>query len=89
MKKSQVRESNPQPSGQAPLQDFQSFLRSLNRNAITGWRWRKSGMISTVNICGRQYVTAEAVAEFKRRAEAGEFAKVHKAPARMKAEVAA
>jgi hypothetical protein len=58
-----------------PIQDFASFLRELGRDPITGWRWRKAGMIQTVNICGRQYVTAEAVAEFKRRAEAGEFAK--------------
>lgn len=87
--KAQVKTSILEPSGQAPLQDFASFLRSLDRNAITGWRWRKAGMIQTVNICGRQYVTAEAVAEFKRRAMAGEFAKVHKAPARMKGMVAA
>lgn len=34
----------------------------------------------TVNICGRQYVTDRGLAEFMRRAEAGEFAKKPKVP---------
>jgi len=42
---------------------------------ITAWRWRRRGWLKTVNICGRQYLTAAAIAEFNRRAEAGEFAK--------------
>ncbi len=68
----------------APIQSFATFLRSLDRDTVTGWRWRKAGMIQTLNICGRQYVTAEAVAEFKRRAEAGEFARDHKTPLKTK-----
>jgi hypothetical protein len=68
----------------ATIQSFASFLQALGRDPITGWRWRKAGMITTVNIAGRQYITAEAIAEFKRRAEAGEFAREHKTPLRRK-----
>jgi len=45
--------------------------------------------LETVNIAGRQYITDSAIAEFKRRAQAGEFAKEHKAPVRRKAEMGA
>ena len=41
---------------------------------ITAWRYRKRGWLRTVNICGRVYVSAEAIQAFMRRAEAGEFA---------------
>ena len=43
---------------------------------------RKKGWLTTVNIAGRQYLTDEAIAEFKRRSEAGEFAKKHTVPAK-------
>lgn len=45
---------------------------------------RRKGWLVTTNICGRLYLTAEAIAEFTRRAEAGEFAKIHVAPKRTK-----
>jgi hypothetical protein len=77
-------ESKPEPSGQPPIQSFASFLRTLGRNSITGWRWRKAGMIETINICGRQYVTGDAIARFTRRAEAGEFHREHKTPLKVK-----
>jgi hypothetical protein len=53
-----------------------------NSSRTTLWRWRELGWLQTVNIAGRQYVTPEAVAEFKRRAADGDFAKVHKTPKR-------
>lgn len=43
-------------------------------SAVTVWRFRKRGWITTINIAGRPYVTAAAAAEFERRATAGEFA---------------
>lgn len=49
---------------------------------VTLWRYRKLGWLSTVNICGKHYVPREAVAEFNRRAAAGEFAKVPNQPQR-------
>lgn len=48
--------------------------------STTTWRWRRAGWIKTINIQGRVYVSEEAIAEFRRRAEAGDFSKVHKAP---------
>lgn len=65
------------------------WLRSMGRNEITGWRWRKRGWIKTVNISGRQYVTVEAAQEFRRRAEAGEFSKDHIAPINFPGQTAA
>jgi len=52
---------------------------------VTAWRHRKKGWLKTVNIAGRVYLTTEAIAEFERRAEAGEFAKFHKTPSRAEA----
>jgi len=61
---------------------LQQWLADVGVTACTAWRWRKKGWLKTVNICGRQYLTQEAIEEFKRRAAAGEFAQVHKVPAR-------
>jgi len=47
---------------------------------VTAWRFRKRGWLKTVNIAGRVYVTDEAVKEFTRRAEAGDFAQEPKVP---------
>lgn len=47
---------------------------------VTLWRWRQHGWLKTINISGKPYVTAEGLADFKRRAEAGEFAKVAVVP---------
>jgi hypothetical protein len=62
------------------IQSLESFIRAMDRDMITAWRWRKKGWLETVNIAGRQYVTAEGIAKFKRRAEAGEFSQKHKTP---------
>jgi predicted site-specific integrase-resolvase len=66
---------------------------SLNRwvaqvgvTQVTAWRWRKHGWLKTVNIAGRQYLTQEAIEEFRRRAVAGEFAQEHKVPSRREVE---
>lgn len=44
------------------------------------WRWRKRGWLKTFNICGRQYVTADSIRDFRQRMERGEFAKELKPP---------
>jgi hypothetical protein len=59
------------PSG---LTALNKWRREVGINHSTAWRWRQKGWLETVNICGRQYVTSEAIAKFKRRAAAGEFA---------------
>jgi predicted site-specific integrase-resolvase len=58
------------------------WLDSVGITPCTAWRWRKKGWLKTVNICGRQYLTQEAIAEFTARAQRGEFSQVHKAPTR-------
>jgi len=68
--------------GEAPIKSLQSFCREIGVAPITAWRYRKRGWLQTVNIAGRQYLTAEAAAEFKRRALAGEFAKAVTGPKR-------
>ena len=57
------------------LISFNKWLADMGITSTTGWRWRKRGIIKTVNIYGRLYVSTDATAEFYRRAEAGEFAK--------------
>jgi hypothetical protein len=66
--------------GTAGLMALNTWLEKLGVTPITGWRWRKKGWIKTINICGRVYISLAAIAEFCRRAEAGEFEKEHKAP---------
>jgi hypothetical protein len=39
-------------------------------------------MLRTVNIAGRVYLTQAAISDFTRRAESGEFSKVHPTPRR-------
>ena len=58
------------------------WLAEIGVTACTAWRWRKSGMLRTVNIAGRVYLTQAAIQDFTRRAESGEFSKVHPTPRR-------
>ena len=62
------------------LVSFEKWLGEISKTSATGWRWRKRKWIETVNICGRLYVSRDAIAEFERRAAAGDFAQVHKTP---------
>jgi len=61
---------------------FDRWLKDIDKTPATGWRWRKRGWINTVNICGRVFVSRQAIADFERRAAAGEFAKQHITPKR-------
>ncbi len=64
------------------LVSFETWLREIDKTPATGWRWRQRGWIETVNIAGRLFVSREAIAEFEKRAAAGELSKVHKTPSR-------
>ena len=55
------------------LMSFNKWLGEIGVTSTTGWRWRKKGIIKTINIYGRLYVSRETIAEFYKRAEAGEF----------------
>lgn len=62
-----------------------AWLSSVGVQPVTAWRWRRKGWLTTVNICGRLYITRETIAEFERRAMSGEFAKESKSPRRKSA----
>ena len=78
--KTQAIESNGGAACGAPITTLQHFCRNMGIAPITAWRMRGKGWLQTVNIAGRPYITAEASAEFVRRATAGEFAKHHPSP---------
>lgn len=59
-----------------------TWAQRIGVQPITTWRWRRNGWLKTINIAGRVYVSEDALAEFTRRAEAGEFAKKHVVPVR-------
>lgn len=61
---------------------FDRYLESVSVTPTTGWRWRRRGWIKTVNIAGRVYVERSEIADFERRAAAGEFSQVHRTPVR-------
>lgn len=73
-----------QSNGADPSQlfSFDSWLRGRGLTRVTGYRYRKQGLIKTINIFGRLYVTRGEIKNFERRAIAGEFAKEVKTPAR-------
>src|ERR1019366_7186054 len=58
------------------------FWSRMGITRSTVWTWRRKGMITTINICGKLYITAKEIVEFNRRAEAGEFAEANHCPPR-------
>lgn len=71
-----------QPRAAAELFAQDRFAEDIGVTRETLWRWRRDGLLKTININGRHYVTAEEAADFKRRALAGQFAKAARRPAR-------
>jgi len=70
----------------APLAGMPKSLASLMDEMgvcrVTMWRWRRAGWLSTITIAGREYVTPDSLAEFNRRAMAGELAGTKNQPKR-------
>jgi hypothetical protein len=53
---------------------FDGWIKSLGRTRATGHRWRKTlPWLRVINIFGKNYISRETIAEFERRARAGEF----------------
>jgi predicted site-specific integrase-resolvase len=69
----------------AAIISLSKWLEQVGVTPCTAWRWRRKGWLKTVNICGRQYLTQEAIDEFHRRVVAGEFAQVPVVPSRKEA----
>lgn len=70
----QVNNTAPQATA-GNLVSYFGWLGTLGKTRTTGWRWRKSGLIQTVNIFGKLYVTRDEIARFEQRAMSGEFHK--------------
>jgi len=76
-----VHGSHPTQPTSSGLVAVRVFCRELNIAPSTHWRWERRGWIGpSHNIGGRKYHTTEQITEFKRRAEAGEFAANIKPP---------
>lgn len=57
------------------LRAAKAVCRDKGVSDTTLWRWVKRGWIQLVNVSGKSYVDLQSLAEFDRRAAAGEFAK--------------
>ena len=57
------------------MMSLDKFMEQTGLSPATLWRWRKKGMLATVNIYGRQYILRSEIARFNARAAAGEFAR--------------
>ena len=80
---------NPQPSTKhsttldaAPPTSVTRFLEISGLSPVTFWRMEKRGLIRTVRMAGRKYISAVEMFEFNRRLEAGEFAGKTRKPSR-------
>lgn len=56
-----------------PPLSLDRFTEQSGLSPVTLWRFRKRGMITTVMIAGRHYITRREIARFNARLEAGEF----------------
>jgi predicted site-specific integrase-resolvase len=68
------------PVDSEPMMSLDKFIEQTGLSAFTLWRYRKKGMLTTVNICGRQYVLRAEIARFSQRGAAEEFAKLPNHP---------
>jgi len=64
------------PPDSEPMMSLDMFTEQMGLSKTTIWRFRKRGMLTAVNICGRQYISRSEIARFNARATAGEFAKM-------------
>ena len=68
------------------LRAAKAVARDEGVSDVTIWRRVKLGLLTAVNIAGRPYITSASLAEFYRRAAAGEFAKSPAGAAKRSAE---
>lgn len=71
--------TSAQPNG---LRSAKAVCRDRGISDVTLWRWQRRGWVKTVNISGKIYVDLKSLAEFDRRAAAGEFAQLPSGVAR-------
>ncbi len=75
-----MSQNKPKYPEAGELLSFDTWLHSIDRTRSTGWRWRSNGTIETINVFGKLYVTRDAIAEFERRALAGDFSREVEVP---------
>jgi len=63
-----------------PMMSLDKIIEQTGLSVVTVWRYRRKGMLTTVNICGRQYILRSEIARFNQRAAAWEFAKAPNPP---------
>ncbi len=80
--------NDTQPAA-ANLVSFDAWYREMNISESTAHRYRARGMITTLTIFGKLYLTRAEIAKFESRAQAGEFAKKRGRPFRAGAASAA
>lgn len=68
------------------LRAARAVCRDRGISDVTLWRWSRRGWIQTVNISGKVYCDLASLANFDRRAAAGEFSKPPAGAARKSAE---
>jgi hypothetical protein len=51
------------------------FTAQIGVDSTTVWRWRRDGILKTVNINGKLFILPSDLAEFNRRVASGEFSK--------------
>jgi len=73
MKAHDIQMNSPAPG--CSMKPFWKFLEEMGKSSTTGHRWRKAGMITTINIMGKLYVSEHEVEKFMKRAQNGEFAR--------------
>lgn len=64
------------------LVSFDRFIQDNQFSAVTGWRYRKRGWLTVINIAGRWYIERAEINRFLERARAGEFSKTPACPKR-------
>ena len=63
-----VTETAGIPLSAHPPLSLDRFLQESGLSPVTAWRYRRKGWLKTINICGRHYVTREAISDFNRKA---------------------
>jgi predicted site-specific integrase-resolvase len=71
----QCHANSIEPIPTVGLRAARAVVRDRGISDTTLWRWCRRGWIKAVNISGKNYIDVSSLAEFDRRAAAGEFSK--------------
>jgi len=80
VQKTFIKNMSNEAKSNSGLRAFSAWLTDVGISESTGARWRRDGVVKTVNITGRVYISEAEIKRFTDRAEAGEFAKRHYSP---------